>query len=85
MSELLRFGSFELDPDAEEVKRAGLVLRIPRQPLRVLLLLVRNAGETVTRDEIQAEIWGDRTYVDFEHGINAAVRQIRLPPNYNAV
>ena len=84
MSELLRFGPFELDPDAEEMKRAGLVLRIPRQPLRVLLLLVRNAGETVTRDEIQAEIWGDRTYVDFEHGINAAVRQIRFHLNDNA-
>jgi DNA-binding winged helix-turn-helix (wHTH) protein/tetratricopeptide (TPR) repeat protein len=84
MSDLLRFGPFELDPDAEELKRGGLVLRIPHQPLRVLLLLVRNAGETVTREQIQAEIWGDGTYVDFEHGINAAVRQIRFHLNDNA-
>ncbi|HEY0160022.1 MAG TPA: tetratricopeptide repeat protein [Thermoanaerobaculia bacterium] len=76
--ELLRFGPFELDPDREELRRSGLVLRIPRQPLRILLLLVSRAGEVVTRDDIHAAIWGSETYVDFEHGINSAIRQIRF-------
>ena len=76
--ELFRFGPFELDPASEELRRSGLIVRIPRQPLRILLLLVRRAGEVVTREEIQAEIWGSGTYVDFEHGINSAVRAIRF-------
>ena len=76
--ELYRFGPFELDPHAEELRRAGLVLRLPRQPLRILLLLVGRAGETVSREEIQSAIWGGETYVDFEQGINSAIRQIRF-------
>ena len=76
--ELLRFGPFELDPTREELRRSGLLVRIPRQPLRILLLLVRRAGEVVSRDDIHAAIWGNETYVDFEHGINSAIRQIRF-------
>jgi len=76
--ELLRFGPFELDPADESLRRSGLLVRIPRQPLRILLLLVRHAGQVVTRDEIHAAIWGNETYVDFEHGTNSAIRQIRF-------
>lgn len=77
-SELFRFGPFELDADNEELRRAGLVIRLPRQPLRILLLLVRRAGEVVSREEIQSAVWGDETYVDYEHGINSAIRAIRV-------
>lgn len=76
--ELLHFGPFELDPEREELRRSGLVVRLPRQPLRILLLLVQRAGEVVSRDEIHAAIWGSETYVDFEHGINSAIRNIRF-------
>jgi DNA-binding winged helix-turn-helix (wHTH) protein/tetratricopeptide (TPR) repeat protein len=76
--ELLRFGPFEIDPEREELKRSGLVLRLPRQPFRILLLLASRAGEVVSRDEIHSAIWGSETYVDFEHGINSAIRQIRF-------
>jgi DNA-binding winged helix-turn-helix (wHTH) protein len=76
--ELLRFGPFELDPETEELRRSNLVLRLPRQPFRVLLLLVRRAGEIVSRDEIHAAVWGDEVHVDFDHGINTAIRQIRF-------
>lgn len=75
--ELYRFGPFELDPEAGELKRAGLVLRLPPQPLRILFLLVSRAGEMVTREEIQQAIWGSETFVDFDHGINSAIRNIR--------
>lgn len=74
---LLRFGPFELDPAREELRRAGLVLRMSPQPFRILLLLASRAGEVVTREEIQREIWDDATYVDFEQGINSAIRSIR--------
>lgn len=76
--QLLRFGPFELDPVNEELRRSGLIVRLPRQPLRILLLLVRRTGQVVSRDEIHAAIWGNETYVDFEHGINSAIRQIRF-------
>ena len=75
---LLRFGPFELDPEKEELKRAGLVLRLPRQPFRILLLLLQRAGGVVTREEIREAIWGNEKYVDFEHGINSAIREIRF-------
>jgi DNA-binding winged helix-turn-helix (wHTH) protein/tetratricopeptide (TPR) repeat protein len=74
---LLRFGPFEIDPEGEEVRRSGTLVRLARQPFRILLLLIRRAGEVVSREEIHAAIWGNETYVDFEHGINSAIRQIR--------
>ena len=76
--ELFRFGPFELHPESGELKRAGLVLRLPPQPSRILLLLVSRAGEMVTREEIQQAIWGSETFVDFDHGINSAIRNIRF-------
>ena len=77
-SMLIRFGPFTLDAEREELQQAGLAVRLPRQPFRILLLLAGRAGEIVTRDEIRAAIWDDGTHVDFEHGINAAIRQIRF-------
>jgi DNA-binding winged helix-turn-helix (wHTH) protein/tetratricopeptide (TPR) repeat protein len=74
---LLRFGPFELDPEGEELRRSGTLVRLARQPFRILLLLIRHAGEVLSREEIHAAIWGNETYVDFEHGINSAIRQIR--------
>lgn len=82
--EIFRFGPFDLDVDREELSRSGLILRIPRQPLRLLVLLVRRAGETIAREEIQQELWGSETYVDYEQGINTAIRQIRYHLGDNA-
>ena len=76
--DLYRFGPFELDPAAGELRRGGLALRIPRQPLRILSLLVSRSGEVVTREELHDAIWGSERFVDFEHGINSAIRQIRF-------
>jgi DNA-binding winged helix-turn-helix (wHTH) protein/tetratricopeptide (TPR) repeat protein/TolB-like protein len=81
---LLRFGRFELDPLRQELRRSGHLVRLPRQPLRILVLLTARAGEVVTRQEIQQEIWGEDTFVDFEQGINAAIRQIRFALGDNA-
>lgn len=81
---VLRFGPFELDSETGELRRSGLVLRLPHQPTRLLLLFIRRAGEVVTREEIQQELWGGETHVDFEQGINAAIRQIRYHLGDNA-
>ena len=77
-SEVFRFGRFELRPAAEELRRNGTIVRLPHQPLRILTMLVTRAGELVTREEIRAAVWGDETFVDYEQGINTAIRQIRF-------
>jgi DNA-binding winged helix-turn-helix (wHTH) protein len=72
-----RFGPFELDVVAGELRKAGILIRIQPQPFHVLLLLVNRAGTVVTREDIKRDLWSDSTFVDFEHGINFAINQIR--------
>ena len=73
----LAFGTFEVDLDAGEIRKSGLRVRLPGQPFRVLAALLSRAGEVVTREELQQEIWGANTNVDFERGIASAVNKIR--------
>ncbi|MBI3451199.1 MAG: winged helix-turn-helix domain-containing protein [Acidobacteria bacterium] len=75
--DILRFGSFELDVRSGELRREGSVVRLQGQPIELLSLLAERAGEVVTREEIQRRVWKNGTFVDFEQGINACVRQIR--------
>jgi DNA-binding winged helix-turn-helix (wHTH) protein/tetratricopeptide (TPR) repeat protein len=74
---VLRFGPFELNAAAEELRENGSLRRLPPQPFRVLLLLAGRAGQIVTREEIRHCLWGERKYVDVERGINFCVNQIR--------
>jgi DNA-binding winged helix-turn-helix (wHTH) protein/tetratricopeptide (TPR) repeat protein len=76
-SDSLRFGAFELDPKAGQLTRSGRRVHLTPQSIRVLTLLAERAGETVTRDEIRATLWGDDTFVDFDAAMNACVSQIR--------
>lgn len=73
----IRFGSFELDVAAGELRESGRLRSLPAQPFRVLTLLTDRAGEIVTRQEIRYCLWGDRKYVDVDRGINFCVNQIR--------
>jgi DNA-binding winged helix-turn-helix (wHTH) protein len=68
---------FELDPDAEQLLRAGRVVRLQPQPFKLLCLLVGQAGKVVTRDEIRTTLWSGDTFVDFDQGVNFAIRQVR--------
>lgn len=79
-----RFDRFELLPEAEELRKNGVRIHLPPQPFRVLLLLVERAGEIVTREEIQEQLWGSEVFVDFEQGINTAIRRIRFALNDHA-
>jgi DNA-binding winged helix-turn-helix (wHTH) protein/TolB-like protein len=72
-----RFGTFELDPRTGELRRNGFRLALPDQPLQVLIALLEQPGELVTREELQRRLWHGETFVDFEHGLNAAVRRLR--------
>jgi DNA-binding winged helix-turn-helix (wHTH) protein/tetratricopeptide (TPR) repeat protein len=73
----VRFGVFELDLGTGELRKNGVVLGLPPQPFKILALLATHAGELVTRDEIQKQVWGQATFVDFEHGLNFAIQKIR--------
>jgi DNA-binding winged helix-turn-helix (wHTH) protein/Tol biopolymer transport system component len=74
----LRFAQFELDLDARELYRDGRPVRIQPQPLRVLEILVVQAGTLVTREELRQRIWDEATFVEFDQGLNYCIRQIRL-------
>jgi Tol biopolymer transport system component/DNA-binding winged helix-turn-helix (wHTH) protein len=74
---VLRFGVFEVDVAAGELRRQGVKTRLQEQPLKVLLLLLRRPGEVVTREELRAQLWPADTFVDFEHSLNAAVKRLR--------
>ncbi len=75
--EIFRFGEFELDVDAGELRRKNRRLKLQPQPFKLLLLLVRKGGALVTRDEIRRELWPDGTFVDFDQAVNFSIKQIR--------
>jgi DNA-binding winged helix-turn-helix (wHTH) protein/tetratricopeptide (TPR) repeat protein len=79
-----RFDKYELFPEAEQLRKKGMQIQLGPKPFRLLLLLVSRAGSIVTREEIQKELWGDATFVDFEQGINAVIRRIRFALNDQA-
>lgn len=73
----IRFGVFELDPGSGELKKAGILVHLPPQPARVLAMLVSHPGEIITRDQIREQLWDEDTHVDFDHGLNQCIAQIR--------
>src|ERR1041385_8702923 len=70
------FGTFELDFRRAELRRDGVRLRLQEQPFRLLSVLLEHAGEIITRDALRACLWPSE-FVDFEHGLNTAVRKLR--------
>ena len=76
-SRMLRFGSYELDVRAGELRKGGIKLRLQGQPIQVLATLLGRPGELVTREELRAQIWPAETFVDFDHGLHNAISRIR--------
>ena len=76
-SRVARFGVFELDLSAGELRKSGVKLRLQGQPFQVLALLLERAGEVVTREELQQKLWPSDTFVDFDHSLNTAVNKVR--------
>jgi Tol biopolymer transport system component/DNA-binding winged helix-turn-helix (wHTH) protein len=75
--ERVRFGSFEVDLRAGELRKGGVKIKLHGQPLDVLAMLLDEPGEMVTREELQQKLWAADTFVDFEHGLNKAINKLR--------
>ncbi len=73
----IRFGDFELQLDAGELRRGGNRVSLPEQPLRLLEVLIAHPGVVVSREQLRERLWAADTFVDFEHGLNAAVKRLR--------
>ena len=76
-SEVIRFGVFEVDLRTGELRRHGLRVRLPSQSFQVLQLLLEHPGGMVSREELREKLWPANTFVDFDHGVNAAVKRLR--------
>ena len=74
---VIRFGSFEADLHTHELRKRGTLLRLPGQSFQVLQMLLERAGDLVTREELRAALWPSDTFVDFDHGLHAAVSRLR--------
>jgi cholera toxin transcriptional activator len=72
-----RFGVFELDLSAGELRKNGVRLRLQGQPFQVLALLLERAGGVVTREELRQSLWPSDTFVDFDHSLNTAINKVR--------
>src|ERR1700737_4671253 len=73
----MQFGAFGVDLRAGELRRRGVKVKLQDQPLQILQILLENPGEVVTREELQQRIWPADTFVDFDHGLNTAIRRRR--------
>jgi DNA-binding winged helix-turn-helix (wHTH) protein len=73
----VNFGPFELDTRSGELRKESIRLKVPDQSIEILKALVEHPGELVTREELRERLWPANTFVDFEHGLNAAVRRLR--------
>jgi Tol biopolymer transport system component/DNA-binding winged helix-turn-helix (wHTH) protein len=73
----IRFGPFVLDVRTGELRKEDVRLRVPDQSIRILRALLERAGDVVTREELRAQLWPADTFVDFDHGLNSAVRRLR--------
>ena len=74
---LLRFGPFDLNVRAGELRKHGIRITLREQPLRILLLLLERPGEVVLREEIRLKLWPNNTIVEHDHSINAAINKLR--------
>src|SRR5215831_5344224 len=72
-----RFGQYEVALSSGDLRRSGVPVRIQEQPLQLLRLLLEADGRVVTREQMRRVLWPEDTFVDFEHGVNTAVKKLR--------
>jgi cholera toxin transcriptional activator len=77
LARIVRFGVFEADLAAGELRREGTLVKLQDQPFRLLAILPKHPGAIVTREEFRAALWPDGSFVDFEYGVNTAIRKLR--------
>ena len=74
---IVRFGVFEVDRAAGELRKSGVRIRLQEQPFQVLALLLDRPGVVVTREELREKLWAADTFVDFDHSLNTAINKVR--------
>jgi len=74
---MYRFGVFELDPTAHELRKSGVRVKVQEQLFVVLLKLLERPGELVAREELRRTIWSADTFVDFDAGLNTVINRLR--------
>ena len=74
----MHFGSFDVDLRSGEVYKHGIRLKLQDQPFRVLSLLLEHEGDVVTREELRQKLWPGDTFVDFDSGLNSAIKKLRV-------
>src|SRR5215475_14537343 len=74
---VLRFGTYEVDPHAGELRKSGIRIKVQQQPLKLLELLLEQPGEVITREELRARIWPEESFGDFDQAVNVAVAKLR--------
>src|SRR3954463_14410140 len=72
-----QFGMFEVNLDSGELRRQGVRVRLQDQPFQLLVALLEDAGEVVTRDTLRDRLWPADTSLDFDHGLNTAINKLR--------
>src|SRR5580765_504766 len=72
-----KFGTFEVDLRARELRKGGIRIRLQDQPFEILAMMLDRPGDVVTREELRQRLWPAGTFVDFEHSLNAAVKRLR--------
>jgi TolB-like protein/Flp pilus assembly protein TadD len=73
----VRFGSFELDLRAGELRKQGVKIKLQEQPFQILAILLEQPGQVVTREELRGRLWPSDTFVDFDHSVNKAINKLR--------
>jgi DNA-binding winged helix-turn-helix (wHTH) protein len=74
---VVRFGSFEVDLRAGELRKKGIKIKLQEKPFQILAALLRDPGELVTRDQLRAVLWSEDTFVDFDGSLNTAAGKLR--------
>jgi cholera toxin transcriptional activator len=74
---VLRFGVFEVDRAAGELRKSGVRIRLQEQPFQVLVLLLEHPRDVITREELREKLWHADTFVDFDHSLNTAINKVR--------
>ena len=76
-SRVVRFGVFEVDLRAGELRKQGVKIRLQEQPFQILATLIERPGQVFTRGELRQKLWPAETFVDFEHSLNTAIKRLR--------
>src|SRR5215467_11138628 len=74
---IVRFGTFEADLTARELRKSGVRIKLHGQPFEVLALLLERPGDVIPREELRQRLWPTDTFVDFDHGVNTAINRLR--------